>query len=218
MRFPDVAASVLHLLCDFLSDTNTASALDVIYFIREIIQVLTWRGSGAAMGFALLGQQRCVVWRSATWVGTVSCMLPDLSTHPPARPPTPQTNPRLHDTIIERLMDTFPSIRATRVASCALWIISEYCTRSAEVRLAAAVVECLLACCWLGGESVLWFGLAAALQLGLRRDCQVIHCCAVLPTPHHLTTCPPLPPPWCPAGDCDCGGDDQDVLGPAAAV
>ncbi len=39
MRFPDVAASVLHLLCDFLSDTNTASALDVIYFIREIIQV-----------------------------------------------------------------------------------------------------------------------------------------------------------------------------------
>jgi len=49
--------------------------------------------------------------------------------------PATQTNPRLHDTIIERLMDTFPSIRATRVASCALWIISEYCTRSAEVRL-----------------------------------------------------------------------------------
>lgn len=39
VRFPDVAASVLHLLCDFLSDTNTASALDVIFFIREIIQV-----------------------------------------------------------------------------------------------------------------------------------------------------------------------------------
>jgi vesicle coat complex subunit len=39
VRFPDVAASVLHLLCDFLSDTNVASALDVIFFIREIIQV-----------------------------------------------------------------------------------------------------------------------------------------------------------------------------------
>ncbi|EFN54954.1 hypothetical protein CHLNCDRAFT_56190 [Chlorella variabilis] len=86
VRFPDVAASVLHLLCDFLSDTNTASALDVIFFIREIIE----------------------------------------------------TNPRLHDTIIERLMDTFPAVRASRVCSCALWIISEYCTRSAE-EIATAV-------------------------------------------------------------------------------
>ena len=55
VRFPDVAGSVLHLLCDFLSDTNTASALDVIYFIREIIQVRPsrrwrrqeWRLAGA---------------------------------------------------------------------------------------------------------------------------------------------------------------------------
>lgn len=45
VRFPDVAAQVLHLLCDFLSDTNTASALDVIYFIREIIQA---RGAARA--------------------------------------------------------------------------------------------------------------------------------------------------------------------------
>lgn len=47
VRYPDVAASVLHLLCDFLSDTNTASALDVIFFIREIIQVravVCWLG------------------------------------------------------------------------------------------------------------------------------------------------------------------------------
>ena len=52
MRFPDVAASVLHLLCDFLSDTNTASALDVIYFIREIIQV----GGAACCGGGEAGQ------------------------------------------------------------------------------------------------------------------------------------------------------------------
>ncbi|KAL4452385.1 hypothetical protein ABPG75_008047 [Micractinium tetrahymenae] len=92
VRFPDVAAQVLHLLCDFLSDTNTASALDVIYFIREIMQ----------------------------------------------------TNPKLHDTIIERLMDTFPAVRASRVCSCALWIISEYCTRSAEE--IAAAVEMIKGC------------------------------------------------------------------------
>lgn len=55
VRFPDVAASVLHLLCDFLSDTNTASALDVIYFIREIIQV----GWVAEPGLVGCGMERC---------------------------------------------------------------------------------------------------------------------------------------------------------------
>lgn len=64
-------------------------------------------------------------------------------------PPLPQTNPRLHDTIIERLMDTFPSIRTTRVCSCALWIISEYCTRSAEVALSGTV--CLMCLLSVGG-------------------------------------------------------------------
>ena len=35
--FPDVAASVIHLLMDFLGDANSASALDVIFFVREIM-------------------------------------------------------------------------------------------------------------------------------------------------------------------------------------
>lgn len=38
------AGSVLHLLMDFLSDSNTASALDVVFFIREIVEV----GGGGA--------------------------------------------------------------------------------------------------------------------------------------------------------------------------
>jgi len=38
VKFPDVAASVVHLLMDFLGDANTASALDVVYFIREIAE------------------------------------------------------------------------------------------------------------------------------------------------------------------------------------
>lgn len=58
--------------------------------------------------------------------------------------PCPQTNPKLHDTIIERLMDTFPAVRASRVCSCALWIISEYCTRSAEE--IASAVEMIKGC------------------------------------------------------------------------
>ena len=34
VKFPDVATAVIHLLMDFLGDTNTASALDVVFFVR----------------------------------------------------------------------------------------------------------------------------------------------------------------------------------------
>ena len=34
IRFPDVAGSVVHLLMDFLGDTNSASAFDVAMFVR----------------------------------------------------------------------------------------------------------------------------------------------------------------------------------------
>lgn len=89
VRFPDVAASVLHLLMDFLSDPNAASALDVAHFIREIAE----------------------------------------------------TNPKLHDSIVERLMDTFPSVRLSRVAACLLWIISEFCTTTEEVTAALEMIR-----------------------------------------------------------------------------
>ncbi len=91
VRFPDVAASVLHLLMDFLSDPNAASALDVAHFIREIAE----------------------------------------------------TNPKLHDAIVERLMDTFPAVRLSRVAACLLWVISEFCTSTEEV---TAALEMLKGC------------------------------------------------------------------------
>lgn len=38
VKFPDVASNVVHLLMDFLGDSNTASALDVIFFVREIME------------------------------------------------------------------------------------------------------------------------------------------------------------------------------------
>jgi coatomer subunit beta len=38
VKFPDVAGSVVHLLMDFLGDSNTASALDVVFFVREIAE------------------------------------------------------------------------------------------------------------------------------------------------------------------------------------
>ncbi|XP_044471666.1 coatomer subunit beta-1-like [Mangifera indica] len=39
IKFPDVASTVVHLLMDFLGDSNVASAIDVIVFVREIIQM-----------------------------------------------------------------------------------------------------------------------------------------------------------------------------------
>jgi len=89
VRYPEVAGSVLHLLMDFLSDSNAVSALEVAYFLREIAE----------------------------------------------------TNPKLHNDVVERMMDTFPIIRTSRVGACVLWIIAEYCTSSDEVRTAFEMLQ-----------------------------------------------------------------------------
>lgn len=74
LKFPELASTVVHLLMDFQGDLNVASAIDVVCFVREIIE----------------------------------------------------TNSRLRESIMERLVDTFYQIRSSRVATCALWIIGEY--------------------------------------------------------------------------------------------
>ncbi|XP_078430525.1 coatomer subunit beta-1-like [Wolffia australiana] len=38
IKFPEVAGSVVHLLMDYLGDSNVASAMDVVVFVREIIE------------------------------------------------------------------------------------------------------------------------------------------------------------------------------------
>ncbi|XP_022754422.1 coatomer subunit beta-1-like [Durio zibethinus] len=38
IKFPEVASIILHLLMDFLGDSNVASAIDVVVFVREIIE------------------------------------------------------------------------------------------------------------------------------------------------------------------------------------
>ena len=38
IKYPEVAGSVVHVLMDFLTDANTASALDVVFFVREILE------------------------------------------------------------------------------------------------------------------------------------------------------------------------------------
>ncbi len=70
------------------SDTNSSSALDVVFFVREIME----------------------------------------------------TNPKLRTTILTRLLDTFSQIRSSRVCSCALWILSEYCTTPQDIDSALEVL------------------------------------------------------------------------------
>ena len=70
-------------------DTNSSSALDVVFFVREIME----------------------------------------------------TNPKLRPTILARLLDTFSQIRSSRVCSCALWILSEYCTSPQDINAALEVVS-----------------------------------------------------------------------------
>lgn len=92
VKFPEVAGAVVHLLMDFLGDSNAASANDVAVFVREIIQ----------------------------------------------------TNPKLRVSIVTRLLDTFYQIRASRVCSCALWIVGEYCLSLSEVETGIATIkQCL---------------------------------------------------------------------------
>ncbi|KAF5465127.1 hypothetical protein F2P56_015158 [Juglans regia] len=38
IKFPEVASTVVHLLMDFLGDSNVGSAVDVVVFVREIIE------------------------------------------------------------------------------------------------------------------------------------------------------------------------------------
>ncbi len=38
VKFPEVASTVVHMLMDFLGDSNVGSAVDVIIFVREIIE------------------------------------------------------------------------------------------------------------------------------------------------------------------------------------
>jgi len=92
VKFPEVASTVVHLLMEFLGDSNVASAMDVVLFVREIIE----------------------------------------------------TNPKLRVSIIARLLDTFYQIRASRVCSCALWIIGEYCLSLSEVENGISTInQCL---------------------------------------------------------------------------
>jgi len=81
VRFPDVAGNVVHVLMDFLGDSNLASAVDVIVFVREVVE--TYPDQRRSIVEKLL---QCMdqiksskVYRSALWiVGEYSSSLAEI--------------------------------------------------------------------------------------------------------------------------------------------
>ncbi|CAB0015728.1 unnamed protein product [Nesidiocoris tenuis] len=82
MKFPDVAASVIPVLMEFLSDSNELASQDVLIFVREAVHKFE----------------------------------------------------NLRNTIIEKLLEAFPSIKFVKVHRAALWILGEYASSLDDVK------------------------------------------------------------------------------------
>jgi coatomer subunit beta len=92
IKFPDTAAMVVPVLMEFLGEPNQTSAVDVVLFVREIVE----------------------------------------------------TYPQLQDSIMKKLLQTFPTIQSSRVARVALWLLGEYCSEAEEVALTFTTLKACL--------------------------------------------------------------------------
>lgn len=84
IKFSEVAANVVYVLMDFLGDSSNPSAIDVISFVREVVEKF----------------------------------------------------PDLRPTITEKLISTFPDIKAGKVYRGAMWIVGEYCETAIDIKRA----------------------------------------------------------------------------------
>ena len=74
IKFPDVAASVVQILMDFLGDVNVASALDVIFFVREIMETNPkLRGQVGTFNLRLRSPGTCMWLDSVLQLELASC-------------------------------------------------------------------------------------------------------------------------------------------------
>ncbi|KAF2084438.1 Coatomer, beta subunit [Saccharata proteae CBS 121410] len=81
IKFSEVAASVVELLMDFIADFNNASAVDVISFVKEVVEKFPdLRQSIVQRLFSTLGEVRAgKVYRGALWiVGEYSLEVSDI--------------------------------------------------------------------------------------------------------------------------------------------
>lgn len=101
IKFPDTASAVVPVLMDFMGDPHQTSAVDVVLFVREIVE----------------------------------------------------TYPQLRGVVMPKLLQTFPTIQASRVSRVALWLLGEYCVSAEQVAAAFTMLkECLGELPFLGGD------------------------------------------------------------------
>jgi coatomer subunit beta len=79
VKFPDVASNVVHMLMDFLGDSNVASAMDVITFVREVVE--TYPNLREAIVRKLLESLFQIksekVYRASLWIIGEYCRTPE---------------------------------------------------------------------------------------------------------------------------------------------
>eukprot|EP01118_Nematostelium_gracile_P011487 TRINITY_DN4085_c0_g2_i1.p1 TRINITY_DN4085_c0_g2~~TRINITY_DN4085_c0_g2_i1.p1 ORF type:complete len:210 (-),score=54.71 TRINITY_DN4085_c0_g2_i1:25-654(-) len=70
VKFPDIASSVVHILMDFLGDSNGGSAIDVILFVREVMEMYPdlRRGITERLLESLNQIKSSKVYRTALWI------------------------------------------------------------------------------------------------------------------------------------------------------
>lgn len=76
IRFSEVAASVVGLLMDFISDFNNSSAVDVIAFVKEVVEKFpALRSPIIERLMSTLGEVRAgKVYRGALWIVGEYCV------------------------------------------------------------------------------------------------------------------------------------------------
>lgn len=76
IKFSEVAASVVGLLMDFISDFNNSSAVDVIAFVKEVVEKFpALRSSIIERLMGTLGEVRAgKVYRGALWIVGEYCV------------------------------------------------------------------------------------------------------------------------------------------------
>ncbi|RKO85232.1 adaptin N terminal region-domain-containing protein [Blyttiomyces helicus] len=70
IKFPEVAASVVHLLMEFLGDSHNSSAVDVIAFVREVMEKFPQLRSGIITRLldSFMDMKTGRVFRGALWI------------------------------------------------------------------------------------------------------------------------------------------------------
>jgi coatomer subunit beta len=98
IKFSEVAANVVHVLMEFLGDSNNPAAVDVIAFVRWAIL------SFNRIKFKLFNDLYLI------------------------NSEVVEKFPNLRSSITEKLLETFMDVKSGKVFRGALWIVGEYCS------------------------------------------------------------------------------------------